>query len=113
MHHPTPDEVICFLCQQSAEKYLKGFIFLHDIEPPKIHNLIELLDICKKINSDFFVLLPQLNVLTDYAVLPRYPNQLEITIDDMKIALGYSKTVKEFVIKAIDNKLKSDEQCIT
>ena len=32
MHHPTPDEVICFLCQQSAEKYLKAFIFTHDIE---------------------------------------------------------------------------------
>jgi len=26
MHHPTPDETICYLCQQSAEKYLKGFI---------------------------------------------------------------------------------------
>ena len=32
MHHPTPDEVICFLCQQSVEKYLKAFIFTHDIE---------------------------------------------------------------------------------
>ena len=27
MHHPTPDEIICFHCQQSAEKYLKAFIF--------------------------------------------------------------------------------------
>ena len=23
MHHPTPIETICYLCQQSAEKYLK------------------------------------------------------------------------------------------
>jgi HEPN domain-containing protein len=35
MHHPTPDETICYLCQQSAEKYLKGFLFLYDVEPPQ------------------------------------------------------------------------------
>ena len=110
MHHPTPDEVICFLCQQSSEKYLKGFLFLNEIEPPKTHNLKELMEMCEKMNSKFSVLLPQLDALRVYAVLPRYPNELGITIDDMKIALGYAKTVKEFVIKAINDKLKSDEQ---
>ena len=39
MHHPTPDEIICFHCQQSAEKYLKAYIFFHDIEPEKTHDL--------------------------------------------------------------------------
>ena len=48
MHHPTPDEVICNLCQQSAEKYLKGFLFFHDVEPPKTHDLKELLEMCVK-----------------------------------------------------------------
>jgi HEPN domain-containing protein len=42
MNHPTPNETICYLCQQSAEKYLKGFIFFNDIEPEKIHDLEEL-----------------------------------------------------------------------
>jgi len=46
MHHPTPDEVICYLCQQSAEKYLKAFIYSHDIEPDKTHDLEYLLEIC-------------------------------------------------------------------
>ena len=31
MHHPTPDEIICYLCQQSAEKYLKAFLFLYNL----------------------------------------------------------------------------------
>ena len=101
MHHPTPDEIICFHCQQSSEKYLKGFLFLHDIEPPKIHNLIELLKMCEKINSNFSILLPQLDVLLDYAVIPRYPNELKITNDDMKVAINYAKIVQEFVLKAI------------
>jgi len=101
MHHPIPIEIICFHCQQSSEKYLKGFLFFHDMEPPKTHNLIELMEMCEKINSGFSRLLPQLNVLTDYSVIPRYPNQIEITINDMKIAIGYAKIVQEFIFKTI------------
>ena len=102
MHHPTPDETICFHCQQSSEKYLKGFLFLHDIEPPKTHNLIELLGMCEKINVNFNVLLPQLDLLRVYAVFPRYPNELSITDEDMKNAIKYAKIVQEFVLKVLD-----------
>ena len=109
MHHPTPDEVICYHCQQSSEKYLKGFLFLNDIEPPKIHNLIELMEMCVKINSNFSELLPQLDILRIYAILPRYPNELGITGEDMKNAIGYAKTVQEFILKAINEKLKSSD----
>ena len=58
MHHPTPDETICFHCHQSSEKYLKGFLVLHDVEPPKTHNLKELMEMCEIINGNFSVLLP-------------------------------------------------------
>ena len=103
MHYPTPDEVICNLCQQSAEKYLKGFLFLHDIEPPKIHDLNELLEICVKLNAAFSVLSPKMHILTTYAVIPRYPNDLGITGEDMKTAILYAREVQEFVLKAIDD----------
>ena len=110
MRHPTPDEVICYLCQQSSEKYLKGFLFLHDIEPPKTHNLIELMEMCEKIKGDFSVLLPQLDVLRIYAVLPRYPNELGITNEDREIAVKYAKIVQDYILKEIDDKLKNDEK---
>jgi len=32
---PVPVEIICYLSQQSAEKYLKGYLVLHGINPPK------------------------------------------------------------------------------
>ena len=102
MHNPTPDEVICNLCQQSSEKYLKSFLVYHDIEPQKTHDLKELMEMCEKINSNFVNLLPQLNVLTDYAVLPRYPNELGITNEHMKAAIKHAKIVQEFVLKAIE-----------
>ena len=101
MHHPTPDEVICFLCQQSAEKYLKAFIFTHDIEPEKTHDLEELVKVCQKYNTNFSTLLSKTIVLKGYAVMPRYPNELKITNEDMKTAIQYAKDIQEFVLQAI------------
>ena len=85
MHHPTPDEIICFHCQQSAEKYLKAFMFSHDIEPEKTHDLEVLLNICQEHNASFSSLLPKLQFLNEYAVMPRYPNVLDITNTDMEM----------------------------
>jgi len=99
MHHPTPDEVICYLCQQSAEKYLKAFIFSQDIEPEKTHDLEYLLEICIKYNQEFSSLLSNAYILKRYAVLPRYPNELEINNDDMKNAISNAKKIQEFVLK--------------
>src|SRR5215470_4491137 len=79
MHHPTPDEIICYHCQQSAEKYLKAFIFLHDVEPEKTHDLEDILDVCQQYNTEFSGLSPAVYILTRYSVLPRYPNELGIT----------------------------------
>ena len=93
MHHPTPDEIICFHCQQSAEKYLKAFMFSHDIEPEKTHDLEELYIICQKYNASFSSLLLSLQFLNEYSVIPRYPNELEITNADMKTAIQYAKDV--------------------
>ena len=101
MHYPTPDEIICCLCQQSAEKYLKGFLFLQDVEPPKIHDLEELLEMCGKYNNSFSVLSSKVSILTNYAVLPRYPNEQGITGEDMKTAILYAKDVQKFILEAI------------
>ncbi len=35
-------DVICFLCQQCAEKYLKAFLVRHDVPFSKTHNLRDL-----------------------------------------------------------------------
>jgi len=98
MHHPTPDEIICFHCQQSAEKYLKAFIFFNDIEPEKTHDLEKLLITCQEYNANFSVLLSKAIILRNYGVMPRYPNELGITEADMKTALIYAKSIQEFVL---------------
>jgi HEPN domain-containing protein len=74
-------------------------MFSHDIEPDKTHDLKDLLEICQKYNSGFSELSSKAYILTRYAILPRYPNELDITNEDMKNALSYAKTIQEFVMK--------------
>jgi len=107
-HHPTPDETICYLCQQSAEKYIKAFIYSNDIEPDKTHDLKDLLEVCIQFNADFSKLTSNAYMLTGYAVLPRYPNELQITKEDMKNAIANAKAVQEFVLN-IFNKLATEK----
>jgi HEPN domain-containing protein len=98
--HPTPNERICNLCQASAERYLKGFLFLHHIEPPKIHDLSALRKLCEELVPEFSTLMPKTQLLTRYGVLPRYPNELKITDDDMRVVLRYAIDVQTFVLSA-------------
>ena len=98
MRHPTPDETICYLCQQSAEKYLKAFIFYNDIEPEKTHDLDELLKVCQKFNAEFSTISSNSFILKRYAVLPRYPNELGITKEDMKNAISNARAIQEFIM---------------
>ena len=51
--YPKPLEIICYLSQQSAEKMIKGFLVANDVEPPKIHDLRRLCEICISIDKNF------------------------------------------------------------
>ena len=101
--YPTPDEPMCCLSQQAAEKFLKAFLFLNYIEPPKTHDLPPLLEICEKIEPKFSELTKKCFFLTKFAVAPRYPNELQITPEDAKIAIKYAKEIKIFVEKICEN----------
>ena len=102
MRHPTPDETICYLCQQSAEKYLKAFIFFKDIEPEKTHDLEYLLELCQKYNKGFSILSTKADLLNRYGIMPRYPNELNITEEDMRNAIANAKAIQEFVVKVFE-----------
>jgi HEPN domain-containing protein len=51
MHHPRPDNIICNLCQQSAEKYFKGFLIQKNIDFPKTYDIVALLELAKSVIS--------------------------------------------------------------
>jgi HEPN domain-containing protein len=93
---PILCEIICFHCQQAVEKYLKWFLVLHDIDPPKIHDLEELEKLCEKIVPEFSGILEKCSYLTGYSVASRYPSEMKIEKTDMDRALEYARSIREF-----------------
>jgi HEPN domain-containing protein len=92
-NYPIHEEIICFHCQQSAEKSLKAVLALNTVEPPKTHNLSELLLLCKPFIADISVLIQQCTMLNKYSVMPRYPNEIAVSENDAKIAIRFAQDV--------------------
>ena len=105
---PLPLEIICYHCQQAAEKFLKGYlVFKGIIEPPKTHDLVLLKIDCMETDVRFDSISRACEVLTRYGVQPRYPNEMEITENDMQKALEYARQIKEFApLQAIRQELE-------
>ncbi|OGD86017.1 hypothetical protein A2696_00350 [Candidatus Curtissbacteria bacterium RIFCSPHIGHO2_01_FULL_41_13] len=62
----------CFLAQQIAEKYLKGFLVYYGKDPGKIHALLALLKRCIQIDSKLKSLEKACRRLDKYYIEPRY-----------------------------------------
>ena len=95
--NPKPLEIICYHCQQSAEKILKAFWVYSDIAPPKTHDLEHLRDKCETLDKSFAELLDECNRLSLYSSQPRYPFGLELTEEIMKLAIKDSEKISDFV----------------
>ena len=97
MHRPIPIEIVCFHSQQAVEKMLKCFLVFKEFDPPKIHDLRELLKMCIKFESGFDNFRRETDTLTDYAVLPRYPAELELDETDGETAIKYANKIMDYV----------------
>jgi HEPN domain-containing protein len=90
---PLPDQV-CFHCQQSAEKYLKGLLEELGLPIPKIHDLESLLALLAAHHSKLRPLKRGLLFLTDFAVDTRYPGN-RTTKRQAASALRWAGKVRE------------------
>jgi len=94
--HPVPIEIICYHCQQSAEKILKAYTIAKGNILTKTHDLDVLLDQCKQYSPEFSKFSNISAALTSYAAVSRYPPVIELTEQDMKQALKSACTILEF-----------------
>ncbi len=99
--HPVPLEIVCYHCQQSSEKFLKGFIARKGKSVQKTHDLRILLIECIKENLDFKALESECARLSPYGVQSRYPFAIEIEETDMHVALADAKKIMSFVKSTI------------
>ncbi|MDR1205212.1 MAG: HEPN domain-containing protein [Peptococcaceae bacterium] len=108
--HPRPLEIICYHCQQSVEKALKGFLINNETEPPKIHDLEKLCQMCAKFNLSFETIRETCRKLTDYAASTRYPSLVEIEKVDAVFALREAERVYTFCADLIPELRLSDQE---
>jgi HEPN domain-containing protein len=93
---PKETEISVFHCQQCAEKALKAFLVFNNIEPPKIHDLIKLLKLCKNIDGGFSQLETYSKRLDPFSSASRYPNELAVNDPIVKTAIDDAQRVYDF-----------------
>lgn len=104
--HDGPSSVACFHAQQTAEKYLKGFLATHNIVPRKIHNLEELAKECAKIDPDFLDYLDECLFLSRYYLETRYPMSIPVHYElrEVENSISSAEKIVNFVKKKVCNK---------
>ena len=100
-HHPVQIEIVCYLCQQSAEKALKAYWVYQGVQPPKTHDLNLLLEECMKHDTQFDSLTDECSRLNVYASQPRYPFGLSLIDADMRTAIKDCTIISEFIKAAM------------
>ena len=92
---PDFDDGTAFHSQQAAEKYLKAFLVLHQIEFPKTHDIEALLKLAGKADDKIPEILRETAMLTPYGVDYRYPGEFpEVTRNDAERALLLADRVR-------------------
>ena len=86
-------DVICFHCQQAAEKYLKALLCELRLYIPRIHELDALLVMLLPHHSTLARLKRMLVSLSNYAVYYRYPGR-SATTRQMRAALRHAERVR-------------------
>lgn len=95
-------DIVCFHCQQAAEKYLKAFLVKNQIEFSKTHHLMPLINLCATVDKNFREELSEADCLTDYAVQLRYPDDwYEPTGEETAQAYAMALKIKHFVLKKL------------
>jgi HEPN domain-containing protein len=90
---PPLRDLVCFHCQQAAEKYLKSLLQELGVAVPKTHNLKDLLNLVAPHDGSLARLERFLVALTGYAVEYRYPG-VRATTRRMEAALRHAERVR-------------------
>jgi HEPN domain-containing protein/GNAT superfamily N-acetyltransferase len=99
--HRRPYEIICYHCQQSAEKALKAFLCANGVEVPRTHETGYLCQLCINIDDSFSSFLESCEELAIYATETRYPIRIEIDEATVKRNLKQAFEIYNFVSSII------------
>ena len=104
LFHPRPLNVICYHCQQAAEKAVKALIVYFGSQGgmPKVHDISFLLNQIKNIiyEKKGIIVTDELLIAADslskYGIAPRYPNEIEVDEQMTGKALSDSEAILQW-----------------
>lgn len=99
--YPLRLEIICYHCEQCAEKMLKAFLLTYEEEAPRIHDLGELCRRCALKNEGFDGIAEDCIKLTPYGVRVRYPDEIEVTEADIYEAIKSAEHIMDYITHAM------------
>ena len=101
--------IVCFHCQQCAEKYLKALLVEAGIRFPKTHDLLALLKLLAPVAPFLVSFREKLELLNDYAVEFRYPSE-SATKTEARTALANCRATREVVRRGLGLDKSPSEQ---
>ena len=103
---PLPKDIIGFHCQQAVEKCMKAFLVLHNIEPPRSHDLLFLKTKCQSMGGLTEIDDTILIRLNPYSVEHRYPGEIVVAESDVLYDLENTGILVEDLLGQIEGRLK-------
>ncbi len=97
-------DVSIYHCQQAAEKALKGFLILHDIDPGDTHNINTLVKLASAFKPEFMTVLKEAGYLSQYNQTYRYPQE---ATEDFNPSAGELKKAFRLASEVVKNVLDS------
>lgn len=97
-HYPQPFEIICYHCQQAAEKAIKALFIFYKVPGgiPRKHDLSFLLNQIRNVAEISAEIRRCADALSVYGIISRYPNEIQVDERHADRALRYAKTVLEW-----------------
>ncbi|MBM2828296.1 MAG: hypothetical protein HW408_828 [Actinobacteria bacterium] len=89
------NDLVCFHCQQSAEKYLKACLTLHEIPFAKTHDLIKFKNLLSGKIPEIELIADLLIFLNEFSVQYRYPGE-KASAAYARRALKAARDVRKF-----------------
>ena len=99
--YPKETEIVCYHCQQCAEKALKAYCIFTGIESLKSHDLIALCKLCMTKDNSFSNILDYCSRLNPYGVAVRYPNELFVDDEIAKNAIVMANQIYDYCFTLI------------
>lgn len=97
-------DIICFHCQQCAEKYFKALLIFRDIPFPKTHDLVVLYNLLGG-ESSLGLRIEDIQPLNRYSIEARYPGDwIPIEMEEAEEAVKMAREVRDAVRKRLPEK---------